>query len=110
MALERVGLVDMETLREALDRLAALGYDAEFFARDGKLACRNCDRPIAPEDAVIEQIVRFEGESDPAEELIVYAISSGPCDRRGTYTAGFGPEISADDLNVVGRLNDGRRR
>ena len=100
----------METLREALDRLAGLGYDTEFFAREGKLACRGCDQPIAPEDAVIEDVVRFEGESDPDEELIVYAISSGPCDRKGTYTAGFGPEISTDDMAVVARLNDGRRR
>jgi hypothetical protein len=100
----------MESLSGALDRLVARGYDADFFARDGQLACADCEHPVAPDDAVIDDIVRFEGDSDPAEELVVYAISSGPCGRKGTYTVAFGPEIGADDIAIVGHLRDGRRR
>jgi hypothetical protein len=100
----------MESLRSALDRLAAAGYDAEFFVRDGALHCAGCDGSIAPEDVVIEDLVRFEGESDPDEEMVVYAISSGPCGRKGTYAVGFGPAIDRSDQEVVLRLRDARRR
>jgi hypothetical protein len=97
-------------LSEALDRLARDGYDADFFVRDRLLACADCDEPIAPENAVIEDVVRFEGASDPDEEATVYAISSGPCGRKGTYTVVYGPEVDPADIDVVARLNDGRRR
>jgi hypothetical protein len=97
-------------LREALDRLAADGYDTEFFVRDRQFLCPECDEPVAPEDVVIDDVVRFEGESDPDEEMALYAISSGPCGRKGTFTAGFGPLMDPDDAEVVLRLADARRR
>ena len=99
----------METLREALDRLVAAGYDIDFFVRDGQFACPACDQSVAPEDVIIEDVVRFEGESDPDEEMAIYAIACGPCGRKGTYTVGFGPEMAPEDIDVVLRLNDGRR-
>ena len=100
----------MESLREALDRLATGGYDAEFVVRDRQLTCTGCDAPVGAGDVVIDDLVRFEGDSDPDEQLVVYAISSGPCGRKGTLTVGFGPEIDADDLEIVLQLRDGRRR
>jgi hypothetical protein len=100
----------MESLRDALERLAAHGYDAEFVVRDQQLTCTGCDAPVGAGDVVIDDLVRFEGDSDPNEELVVYAISSGPCGRKGTLTVGFGPEIEADDVEIVLRLRDGRRR
>jgi hypothetical protein len=99
----------METLREALDRLVARGYDGEFFVRNGQFVCRACGDAVDPEKVVIEDVVRFEGESDPDEQMAVYAISCGPCGRKGTYTVGFGPEMAPEDIDVVTRLNDGRR-
>jgi hypothetical protein len=100
----------MESLREALDRLATRGYDTEFVVRDRQLTCTGCDDPVRAVDVVIDDLVRFEGDSDPNEELVVYAISSGPCGRKGTLTVGFGPEIDAEDLEIVVELRDGRRR
>jgi hypothetical protein len=100
----------MESLREALERLSARGYDTEFVVRGRLLTCIGCDAPVGAGDVVIDDLVRFEGESDPDEELVVYAISSGPCGRKGTLTVGFGPEIDSEDLEIVLQLRDGRRR
>ena len=99
----------METLREALARLEARGYDAEFFVRNGHFICAGCGEELDPRQIVIEDVVRFEGESDPDEEMAVYAIACGPCGRKGTYTVGFGPEMSPEDADIVVKLNDRRR-
>ena len=99
----------METPTEALDRLEAAGYDIQFFVREGQFACPACNRLVAPEDVIIEDVVRFEGESDPEGEMTIYALACGPCGRKGTYTVGFGPEMAPEDIDVVLRLNDGRR-
>ena len=97
-------------MRDALDRLVAEGYAADFFARDGLLACRECDELLEPGHVMIEEVVRLEGDSDPDEEVVVYALSEGPCGRRGTFTIVYGPSTPPDDAAVEAALRDARRR
>ena len=59
---------------------------------------------------VIDDIVRLEGESDPDEEVVVYAVSEGPCGRRGIYMSVYGPAAPDDDVTVELALRDARRR
>jgi len=56
--------------------------------------------------AVADELVRLEGDSDPDEELIVYALSGGPCGRKGTFTIAFGPTVTPDDQAVAAVLRD----
>lgn len=93
-----------------LDRLVAAGYTADFFARDAKLACAQCDELLEPAQVMIDELVRLEGDSDPDEEVVVYALSEGPCGRRGTYTIVYGPDTPPDDATVQAALQDARRR
>lgn len=97
----------METLTEAIDRLRAEGYEADFFATDdGMLACRACDAVEDPATMQIDDTVRFEGESNPDDEAILLAISCG-CGCRGLYSAGYGPSTSRADVAVLQRLASG---
>ena len=93
-----------------LHRLESAGYTADFYARDGRLGCAQCDDLLDPATVVIDDIVRLEGDSDPDEEVVVYAVSEGPCGRRGTYTSVYGPAAPADDVAVELALRDARRR
>jgi hypothetical protein len=86
------------------------GYTADFFARDGRLACKECEEMLDPSTVMIDDIVRLEGASDPDEEVVVYAVSEGPCGRRGTYTSVYGPAAPDDDVAVELALRDARRR
>jgi hypothetical protein len=97
-------------LTTILAELAADGYDADFYARDGKLMCRECDEAIDPATVVIERVARLEGDSDPDEEVAVFAISEGPCGRKGTYTVVYGPNVPDADAAIELRLRDARRR
>ena len=93
-----------ETLSEALDRLVALGYTDDFCAEPDGLRARLGGTLHGPESMVIEEFVRFEGETDPSEEAIVFAIRSEKSGVKGTYTVAYGPGMDALDAEMVTRL------
>jgi hypothetical protein len=93
-----------ESLREALDRLAAAGYRDDFRATSSGLGARLAGTVFSPESMVIEEFVRFEGESDPGEEAIVFALRSEADGTRGTYTVAYGPGMDLLDVGIVERL------
>ncbi len=53
--------------------------------------------------------MRFEGESNPSDEMILFALHCGECGAAGTYVVAYGPAIEPDDAEVVSRLIDRRR-
>jgi hypothetical protein len=99
----------METLSEAMARLAAAGYAESFRAEGSGLRAVSSGCEHEPESLVIEDILRFEGVSDPEDEAVLFALR---CDRhgtRGTYAVAYGPSIDALDAEMVRRLTDRRR-
>lgn len=95
----------METLSQATARLEAAGYDEDYTARDGRLVCGRCGTSHDPAEMDIDEIVRFEGDSDPGDEAIAYALDAG-CGHRGVYVAAYGPAATADDIAVIAALPD----
>ena len=81
----------METLSEAIARLEALGFRDSFQPVDGRLRALGAERLFSPEALVVEEVVRFEGESDPDEQAILFALRSPAGEVRGTFTTSFGP-------------------
>ena len=79
---------------------------SDFYALDGKVGCPDCDQVVDPATLVVDELVRLEGDSDPDEELIVYALSAGPCGRKGTFTIAFGPSVTPDDQAIAAILRD----
>lgn len=94
----------METMTEATQRLRAGGYTQDVEATDdGELRCPACGSSHDPGSVEIDEQVRFEGETDPADEALLLAISCG-CGARGLYATAFGPNIGREDAEVVRRL------
>lgn len=100
---------DNTTLVHVLDALSRGGYRASFDATTGgRLTCSKCGRESAADDFVPEVERRLEGASDPADEMLVLGGRCGRCSTPGVLIVGFGPEASADDVEVLGRLPTGR--
>jgi hypothetical protein len=96
----------METMQEAIARLRADGYVADFSAAPGgRLRCVECGDVTAAGDAVVEVMVRFEGESNPDDEAILVALSTR-CGHRGLYVSAYGNDASSDDVQVLQALTD----
>jgi hypothetical protein len=95
----------METVSEALARLESAGFHDSFRAERGGLWALAAQRFFAPESLVVEEVRRFEGESDPDDMAIVFALRSPSGDVRGTFTTPYGPLADAVNAEVVQRLS-----
>ncbi len=100
----------METLSQAVDRLTAGGYADDFRAEPGGLRALGADVLYRPESLAVDEVVRFEGITDPADEAIVLALHCEKDGTKGTYAVAFGPGMGALDAEMVRRLPAGTTR
>ena len=94
----------METVAEALRRLTAGGYPDSYRAEARGLQSRLNGTVHPPDRFRVDEVVRFEGDSDPSEESAVFALTSEADSTRGTYTVAYGPMMDTLDAEMVGRL------
>ena len=67
------------------------GYTADFELIDGVLNAGPDCPPCDVGRAVVDRLYRFEGPSDPGDEMIVFAVHDPETGVRGTLAAAFGP-------------------
>ena len=99
----------METMVDAISRFGKRGYTDEFQARPEGLRSLATGKVFPPEDLVVEDMARFEGQSDPGDEATIFALRSARGETRGTYTVTFGTQMDALDAEMVPRLQEGRK-
>ena len=80
----------MDTMSEVINKLRGQGYTEDLNMQQNSLECRNGDFRIYHDEFVIDKVYRFEGESDPADEATVYAISSSKHGIKGILVNGAG--------------------
>ena len=100
----------LESLAHAITRLEERGFRHSLRARGGELRTVGSGESIAPEDLEIDEIVRFEGETDPAEEMALFALRGPDGAPFGTYSSMYGPATLPEDVAVVRRLRGARSR
>lgn len=61
---------------DALDDLRKRGYDADFETESFCLYCGDLDLRFNEEEFHVDETYRFEGESNPEDNAVVYAMSS----------------------------------
>ena len=81
---------EMTTLSEILNKLRKEGYTHDFNLKDDCIECHGSLLQVFPHEFVVDRIFRFEGQTDPSDEAIVYAISSDKHSLKGTLVNGYG--------------------
>lgn len=66
----------MDTLVECLNTLKDRGYEKEFKLDHHELCAIDGEHRYGPKDMKIVEHFRFEGESDPADMTVVYAVET----------------------------------
>ena len=94
----------VESLSDALKRFATSGFHHDFRVDHGKLRDLATGEAYDPEVLEIDETVRFEGESDPDEQAVLFALRSPRGSPLGTYSTVFGPAMPPDEVDVVRRL------
>ena len=83
-----------ESLIDALDDLRKRGYEADFESQSNCLYCSVLDLRLNEEEFHIDEVYRFEEDSNPDNNAVVYALTS-PTGVRGTIVDGY--DASADN-------------
>jgi len=92
------------TLSETVKNLKKLGYTFDFNIRKDCLICHDTNMVLSPEEFQIDKVYRFEGESNPDDEAIVYAISSPKFKIKGILINGYGPSADEASAKMVEKL------
>jgi len=94
-----------DTLSEAIEGLKKRGYIYNFKLTRHGLECAEPKLQLRPEDFDVDEFHRFEGESNPADSSVVYAVSSRDgikgmiTDAYGAYAEGLSFEM-LDKLRI----------
>jgi hypothetical protein len=81
-----------DTVVDAIRGLTAEGYDTEFRLEDGHLRWDGDDRACPCADAVVDRLYRFEGPSDPGDEMVVFGLRDPVSGRRGYLASAYGAD------------------
>jgi len=91
----------MKTLTSCTRMLSEKGFTTQFKAHGHGLESLDTHDMSLPEDVKIVDFYRFEGESDPSDNVILYAIETSDGEK-GTLTDGYGAYY---DQNVSEFIN-----
>jgi hypothetical protein len=80
------------TLTEGTVELAELGYGEDLRFADGVLFCRRCEQTHDADAAEVEQVRRYEGQSDPGDEAILLGLRCPHCGAKGSIVSTYGPD------------------
>lgn len=87
------------TVSEAINDLKSRGYTIDF-----NLGFNGGDSMAASADKFeITEVYRFEGETDPDDEAVVYAIESSD-GRKGILVNGYGVSADTASDEMIGKL------
>ncbi len=96
-----------DTVTEAMADLKKLGYTTDFslIAEEECIICHETKTQLSPEEFKIDAFYRFEGISDPGDEMVVYAISSIKSTLKGIVVNAFGIYSDNATSKIVKKLN-----
>lgn len=92
-----------DTLTEALNGLRDQGFTRDYNLKNDRLTCQQDDLELHPDDFDIVNVFRFEGETDPGDEAVLYAVESKD-GQKGTLVDAYGPYSEAITPEMAEKL------
>ena len=87
-----------DTVVEALNGMKERGYTTNFNIAFDKLICSEKKHVLNPDEFEITEVYRFEGDTNPGDEDVVYAVESKKGDIKGVFSGAFG--LYADSVST----------
>ncbi len=97
-----------ETVSEAINDLVKRGYTHDFNVHAEKecLVCNTSLTQLSADDFEIDETYRFEGNTDPGDEMILFAISSKKHNIKGTLLNAYGLYSDSVTTKIVEKLEN----
>lgn len=83
-------MYEYDTLTEALTDLKLRGFTTDFNVSFDHIKCIQTAARLYPEEFEIVEHYRFEGETNPSDEEVVYAIAETGGNLKGVLVNAFG--------------------
>ncbi len=93
-----------ETLSGAIEKLNKKGYTDDFQAKNNLLYAIRHRHFFDPALLVVDEIVRFEGETDLDDESVLFALRDSVSGIKGTYVVAYGTDMDESDMDIVKKL------
>ena len=93
---------DYSTVSEAINELMKKGYTTDFNLPGNVRKFETGEYRYS--DFKITGVYRYEGESDPADEAVVYAIESKDDQVKGLLVSGFGTAAGNNVQTILRQL------
>lgn len=87
-----------DTVVQALQGLKANGYTLDLNIDFDKLRCAANGLCLNPAEFEVVEVHRFEGDTNPSDEDVVYAIASKDGQHKGVFTSAYG--LYADSVST----------
>jgi hypothetical protein len=97
--------VELETLVSVLNKLEENGYITQFKATSNGLVSLSTGLVFQPSDVKVESFYRFEGESNPEDNAVLYAIKTYNGES-GTLIDGYSNSGSAEVGEFMRKVNE----
>lgn len=94
-----------DTVTEALKDLKLRGFTTDFNIAFDKLMCSENKVCLNPDEFEIVEVYRFEGETDPGDENVVYAVESKDGNIKGSFTSAFGTYAETASNEMLQKLS-----
>lgn len=94
-----------DTVSETLSALKLRGFEKDLVLLFDGVQCNSSGRLLTVEDFEIVEHYRFEGDTDPGDESIVYAIQSKDGTIKGTLVSAYGTYSEAMSESLIQKLS-----
>lgn len=97
-------MTSYDTVTEAVKDLKERGYTIDFNIAFDKLICSENKHCLQPDEFEIVESHRFEGDSNPDDEDVVYAVESKDGKLKGVITSAFGLYADPVSNKIIQKL------
>ena len=94
-----------DTVTEALKDLKLRGFTTDFNIAFDKLICSDNKICLNPNEFEIVETYRFEGDTDPGDENVVYAVGSKDSTIKGTISSAYGMYAETISTEMIQKLS-----
>jgi hypothetical protein len=98
-----------DTVTEAVRQLKAEGYELDVQLIGGQLVWGHSGTTCPVDVAEVDRLYRFEGESDPGDEMVVFAVRNPGTGLQGVLASAFGPAADPETLDHLVGLSQRAR-
>ncbi|MBC7868023.1 MAG: phosphoribosylpyrophosphate synthetase [Gloeobacteraceae cyanobacterium ES-bin-316] len=93
-----------DTVVSAINGLKERGYNLDFNIAFDKIICVQNEQCLNPAEFEITEVYRFEGDTNPSDEDVVYAVASKDGHVKGVITSAFGTYADSISTEMIAKL------